>query len=118
MENVALDGFKTHTCPKCEVPTYELGTNARSHRTRDYARYQQYKPEKQNSGSVSDDDYMICDNLGISQNISHYLKRVSASDLYKPDMLYTIYLGPFKHMIDSIEAFLKKHGQLQVFDDI
>jgi len=35
MENVALHGLKTNACPKCEVPTHELGTNARSHRTRD-----------------------------------------------------------------------------------
>jgi len=31
MENVALHGLKTNACPKCEVPTHELGTNARSH---------------------------------------------------------------------------------------
>jgi len=40
MENVALHRLKTNAGPKCEVPTHELGTNARSHRTRDYARYQ------------------------------------------------------------------------------
>jgi len=58
------------------------------------------------------------DNLGIGQNMFHRLDRVSASDLYKPDMLYTIYLGLFKHMMDWIEVFLKKHGGLQAFDDI
>ena len=40
IENVALHGLKTNACPKCEVPTNELGTNARSYRARDYARYQ------------------------------------------------------------------------------
>jgi len=59
-----------------------------------------------------------CDNLGISQNIFHRLDRVSASNLHKPDMLYTIYLGLFKHMMDCIEGFLKKHGRLQAFDDV
>ena len=77
MENVALHGLKTNTCLKCEVPTQELGTNSRSYRTRDYARYQRYKPENQNSGSESDDDHIICDNLGIGQNIFHPLDRVS-----------------------------------------
>jgi len=81
MENVALHGLKTNACPKCEVPTDELGTNARSYRTRDYARYQRYKPKNQNSGSESDDDHIMCDNLGIGQNIFHGLDRVSASDL-------------------------------------
>jgi len=60
----------------------------------------------------------MCDNLRIPQNIFHRLDRVSASDLYKPDMLHTIYLGLFKHMMDWIEGFLKKHGRLQAFDDV
>jgi len=60
----------------------------------------------------------MCDNLGIGQNIFHRLNRVSASDLYKPDMLHTIYFGLFKHMMDWIEGCLKKHGRLQAFDDV
>jgi len=60
----------------------------------------------------------MCDNLGIGQNIFHRLERVSASDLYKPDMLHTLYLRLFKHMMDWIKGFLKKHGRLQAFDDI
>jgi len=57
-------------------------------------------------------------NLGISQNIFHGLDRVSASDLYKPDILHTIYLGLFKPMMDWIEAFLKTHWRQQVFDEV
>jgi len=33
-------------------------------------------------------------------------------------MLHTIYLGLFKHMMDWINGFLKKHGRLQAFDDV
>jgi len=40
MENVTLHGLKLNACPKCKVSTHELGTNARSHQTRDYTRYQ------------------------------------------------------------------------------
>jgi len=105
MENVALHGLTIKACPKCEVPTNELGTNARSYRARDYARYQCYKPENQTSGSETDDHHVM--NLGIGQNIFHGLDRFSASDLYKPDLLHTFYLGLFKHMIDCIEAFLR-----------
>jgi len=57
-------------------------------------------------------------NLGIGQNIFHGLDRVSASDLYKPDILHTIYLALFKHIRDWIEAFLQKHGRLQAFDEV
>ena len=118
MENVALHGLKSNACPKCEVPTHELGTNATSHRTRDYARYKPYKPEIQNSGLESDDDHIMCDNLGIGQNIFRRVDRVSASDLYQPEMLHTIYLGLFKHMMDRIEGFQKKHRRLLAFDDV
>jgi len=90
MENVALHGLKMNACSKCQVPTHELGTNARSHRTRDYARYQRYKPGNQDSGLQSDNNHIMSDNHGIGQNIFHCLDRVSASDLYKPDMLHTI----------------------------
>ena len=110
MENMAIHGLKTNPCPKCEVPTHELGINARSHRTSDYARYQPYKPENQNSGSESDDNHIMCDNLDIGQIIFHRLNWVSASDQYKPDMLHNIYLRLFKHVMDCIEGFLKKHG--------
>ena len=61
-ENVALHGLKTNACPKCEVPTNELGTNAKNYRSRDYARYQRYKPENANSGSESDNDHVMSDN--------------------------------------------------------
>jgi len=59
----------------------------------------------------------MCDNLDIGQNIFHRLGLLSASDVYKPDMLYTIYLSLFNHMMDWIEGFLKKHGRLQAFDN-
>ena len=75
-------------------------------------------PKSANSGLESDNDHVMSDNLGIGQNIFHRLDRVSASNLYKPDMLHTIYHGLFKHMMDWIEGFLKKHGRLQAFNDV
>jgi len=56
--------------------------------------------------------------INLGQNVLHRLHRVSAPDLHTPDMLHTVYLGLFKHMMDWIQAFLKKHGQLQAFDDV
>jgi len=116
--NVALHRLKTNASPKCEVPTYEVGINAKNYQCRDYARYQRYKHENANSGSESDNDHVISHNHGIGQNIFHRLDCVSASGLYKPDMLHTIYLGLFKHMMVWIEGFLKKHRQLQAFDNV
>ena len=39
-------------------------------------------------------------------------------DLHIPDMLHTVYLGLFKHMMDWIQGFLKEHGRLQAFDEV
>jgi len=43
--------------------------------------------------------------------------RVSTPDLDKPDMLHTVYLGLFKHMMDWIHRFLKKLMRQQAFDN-
>jgi len=60
------------------------------------------------------------ESLGIrlGQNVFYGLNRVSPSDLHKPDMLHTVYLGLFKHMMDWIQGFLKKHGRLEAFDEV
>jgi len=50
MENVALYWIKSNVCPKCEVLPGELGTDAKSHQARDYARYERCERE-----SASDD---------------------------------------------------------------
>jgi len=54
----------------------------------------------------------------MGQNSFHGVHRVSVPDLHMRDMLDTVYLGLFKHMMDCIHAFLKKHKRLQAFDDI
>ncbi|RPA93469.1 hypothetical protein L873DRAFT_1705102 [Choiromyces venosus 120613-1] len=52
------------------------------------------------------------DALGITmgRNVFHGLQQVSAPDLHKPDLLHTVYLGLFKHMMDWVQGFLKKHA--------
>ena len=39
-------------------------------------------------------------------------------DLHILHILQTVYLRWFKHMIDWVQGFLKKHGVLQAFDDV
>jgi len=114
MENVAHHGIKSNVCPKCEVLPGELGTDANSHRARDYARYERCERE-----SASDDSRTMFETLGIDleKNMFHRLHRVSAPGLHDPDLLHTVYLGLFKHLMDWISGFLKKHAQLQAFDD-
>ena len=57
--------------------------------------------------------------LGINRekNMFHGLHCISAPGLHTPDLLHTGYLGLFKHLMDWISGFLKKHARLQAFDD-
>jgi len=113
MENVALDGIKSNVCPKYEVLPGELGTDTNNLRARDYARYERCERE-----SPSDDSRTRFETLGIDleKNVFHRLHRVSVPGLHKPDLLHTVYLGLFKHLMDWISGFLKKHARLQAFD--
>ena len=120
MENVTLHGLKSNACLTCEMPAGELGTHIRNYRARDYARYERYGYSNRLPGSKSDGAHVKFHGLGIilGQNVFHGLHRVSVPDLHIPDMLHTVYLELFKHMMDWIQGFLKKHGRLQAFDDV
>jgi len=119
MENVTLHGIKSNACPKCEVSPEELGTGANHQRTRDYARYERYERQNSSLGNDSDGARDIFETLGvkIGQNVFNGLETVFVPDLHKPDLLHTVYLGLFKHMMDWIQGFLKKYGRQQAFDD-
>ena len=45
----------------------------------------------------------------------HRTRPSKPADLHKPDLLYKIYLGLFKHMMVWVEGFLKNRKQQQVF---
>jgi len=53
----------------------------------------------------------------IANNVFTGLDLVSPWDLHKPDLLQNIYLGLFKHTIEWVERFLKKHKRQQALDD-
>jgi len=55
--------------------------------------------------------------MDLEKNVFHGLHPVLAPGLHKPDLLHTVYLGLFKHLMHWISGFLKKHAQLQAFDD-
>jgi len=53
----------------------------------------------------------------IGNNVFALLDRVNPADLHKPDLLHNIYLGLFKHMMEWVERFLKRHKLQQGFND-
>jgi len=53
----------------------------------------------------------------IGRNLFTELYRVNPADLHKPDLLHNIYLHLFKHMMEWVKGFLKKHKRQQAFDN-
>jgi len=99
------------------VPTEEFRSTIKVYPDRDYARYQYF----QDGNRIAEtDDNITLASLGIcfGQNLLYRLSWVSPSDLHKQDMLHTVYLGIFKHMMHWIQGFLKKHRPLDAFDKV
>ena len=92
--------------------------NSKVYPARDYARYHHYDDGKQ--PAETDDNDITPESLGIrlGQNVFYELNRVSPSDLHKLDMLHTVYIGLFKHLMDWIQGILKKHRRLEAFDEV
>jgi len=104
------------------VPAEELGSRASPHRARDYSRNECYERENPSLDSETYDAAHArytkeTHGIKIGKNLFQGLARVSTPDLHKPDMLHTIYLGIFKHMMDWFQGFLKKHAGQQAFGD-
>ena len=112
MKNIILHRIKSNVCPKYEGLPGKLGTHTHCYRAQDYARYERCECESDNSHTIFE---TLCINHG--KNLFHGLNLVSAPGLHKPDLLHTVYLELFKHIIDWIKSFLKKHTQRQAFDD-
>jgi len=122
MENVTLYGIKSNPCPEWEVPPKELGSRAGEHRARDYTKYERHECENPSLDSETHDAAQArytkeTDGIKRGQILFQGLVRVLTPDLHKPDMLHTIYLGLFKHRMDRIQGFLKKHVGQQAFDN-
>jgi len=117
-EHATLHGIGSKSCPKCEVPCKELGENPRKiYEARDYAIYREKALEQEPGRAAGFAEYFQQVGVKIGRNVFTGLHRVNPADLHKPDLLHNIYLGLFKHMMEWVEGFLKKHKRQQAFDD-
>jgi len=55
--------------------------------------------------------------MKIGNNVCTRFDGVCPADLDKPDLLHNIYLGLFKHIMEWVEGFLKKHKRQQALED-
>jgi len=117
-EHTTLDGIGSKSCPKCEVPCNELGGNPREvYEVRDYAIYEEKARQLEWGEAGSTREYFRQVGVKLGRNVFSGLYRVDPSDPHMPDLLDNIYLGLFKHMMQWVEGFLKKHKWQQAFDD-
>ena len=116
-EHAALHGIESQLCPKCQVPSKELGGNPRKIYESGHYTFYWEKAREQESGEAGIAAYFQQVGVKIGRNIFTKLYRVNQADLSKPDLLHNIYLGLFKHMMEWVEGFLKKHKRQQGFDD-
>jgi len=117
-EHGALQRIGSKLCPKCEAPCEELvGDPRRIYETRDYMRSREKALRHEPAEAAGIAEYLQRLGIKIGNNVFIGLDRVSPADLHKPDLLHNIYLGLFKHMMEWVQGFLKKHKRQQAFDD-
>ena len=75
----------------------------------DYVLYGEKASRHEPTEAASIGEYFRQVGVKMGNNIFTGLDRVSPADLHKPDLLHNIYLGLFKHMMEWVEGFLKKH---------
>jgi len=117
-EHAGLQGIGSKSCPKCEVPCEELGGDPRRmYETPDYMVYREKALRHLPAEAAGIAEYFQRLGVKIGNNLFMGLDRVSPADLHKLDLLHNIYLGFFKHMMECVEGFLKKHKRQQAFND-
>ena len=87
------------------------------YKTRNYILYREKALRHEPAEAAGIEEYFQWLGVKIGNNLFTRLDRVTPADLHKPDILHNIYLGLFKHMMEWVEGFLKKHKQQQAFDD-
>jgi len=85
--------------------------------TRDYMLYREKALRHEPAEAASIAEYFQRLGVKIGNNVFTRVDRVSPGDLHKLDLLHNIYLSLFKHMMEWVEGFLKKHKRQQAFDD-
>ena len=107
------------SCPKCEVPVERLEMDAEElHPTRDYQKYAQITQLNFDTEEDKFTESLLAVGVKMERNVFTSLSRVTVPLLFKPDILHNVYLGLFKHLMQWLEDFLKKHGRQDIFDDV
>ena len=118
-ENEMLHGLKRMGCAVCEAPVERLGSDAEEvYPTRDYEKYARIAQQYFDTGDEEFANSLSAVGIKMDRNVFTGISRVTIPHLFKPDILHNVYLGLFKHMMQWIEDFLKKHDRQDIFDEV
>jgi len=124
MEHVLLQNLKNNACPQCEVPPERLGDPPSAlnapvrYSLRNHRRYQQLAEDYQDTGDERRIEKLAQKGIKGLFNAFWILPRTNPSELPKPDLLHTVYLGILKHLMEWVQDFLKKYNRLDIFDEV
>ena len=102
-----------------EVPVERLGWDAKEvYPVQDYQKYAAFAEHYVNTSGKHNVASLLAVGVKIGRNVFTGLSCVEIHLLLKPDIRHIIYLGLFKHLMQWIEDFLKKHGWQELFDNV
>lgn len=117
-ENMTLHNITGNLCPVCEADESTFGKYImRPAPTRETWRYRDlYRRFKE--GEAGAEEELKARGIKQTRGVLWNTPFVDPVQLPKPDILHVLYLGLFKHMMDWLMAFLKKHKRKDEFDTI
>ncbi|KAI5839095.1 hypothetical protein DFP73DRAFT_599063 [Morchella snyderi] len=97
-ENMTLHNITGNLCPVCEADESKFG--------------------ELKEGEAGEEEELKARGIKQMRGVLWNIPFVDLVQLPKPDILHVLYLGFFKHMMDWLMAFLKKHKRKDEFDTI
>jgi len=117
-EHTTLHGICSKSFTEYKFPSSEVGGNLREvYEVHHYPIYEEKARQLESGQAASTQKYFWQVGVKIGCNVFAGQHQVNLSDLHKPDFLHNIYLGIFKHLMQWVEGFLKKHKRQQAFND-
>lgn len=123
MEHISLNGLVLKWCPVCEAKPDTFEDNNQ------FTNFRRWEAYKEIVDNISVNDVTPAQFNQYSENLRSYgvkmrraptwgLKCFDLTHMIVPDLLHTLYLGVFKHLMRLIVAYLHDHKRIAVFNQL
>lgn len=117
LEHVTLQHLKNNACPVCEIDATYLGKLSTASPP-DHDGYKKQANHYEVTGNVKDLNWLQQKGMKALTNSFWQLPMVLPEAIWKPDLLYNIFLGLLKYLMEWIQGFLDKHNRFNDFDRV